>query len=116
MANQYEPNGGRQVGGGPERSDRQAGGGSSGTGGYGKIQDRIQGREEQGDEANVRRDPQLDRGEAFDEEQGGGRDDQSLSSPGWTESQGAGGGLESQMHQRERGGLSSDETERDAES
>jgi hypothetical protein len=47
MANQYEPNGGRQVGGGPERSDQQAGGGSSGTGGYGKIQDRMQGREEQ---------------------------------------------------------------------
>ena len=48
MANQYEPNGGRQVGGGPERSDQQAGGGSRGTGGYGKIQDRMQGREEQG--------------------------------------------------------------------
>lgn len=46
MANQYEPNGGRQVGGGPERSDQQAGGGSRGTGGYGKIQDRMQGREE----------------------------------------------------------------------
>jgi len=116
MVNQYEPNGGRQVGGGADRSDQQAGGGSSGTGGYGKIQDRRQGREEQGDEANVRRDPQLDRGDAFDEEQGGGRDDQSLSSSGWTEPQGEGGGLESQMHQRGRGRLTSGETERDAES
>ncbi|MDB5698472.1 MAG: hypothetical protein JWN69_1276 [Alphaproteobacteria bacterium] len=115
MANQYQQKGGRQVGGGPEASDQQAGGGSSGTGGYGKIQDRMQGRQEQGID-DERRDPLLDRGEAFDEAQGGGRDDQALSSRGWTEPQGEGGGLESQMHQHERGGLTSDETERDAES
>jgi hypothetical protein len=56
------------------------------------------------------------RSEAFDEAQGGGRDDQSISTTGWSEAQGDGGGLESQMHQGERGGLRSEETEADAPS
>ena len=105
---------GRQLGGGPGPSDNKAPGGSSGTGGYGNIQDRMQGRDEQGIDSEP--DPQQERGEAFDEAQGGGRDDKSLSSPRWNEKQGEGGGLESQMFQHERGGLTSDETERDAES
>lgn len=123
MANRMDDNGGdqvggRQVGGGPGRSHMAAPGGSSGAGGYGNIQDRMQGEEEQGADAAMgqRADPLQDRGEVFDEAQGGGRDDQSVVSRGWVEAQGEGGGLESQVHQRERGGLVSAETERDSES
>jgi hypothetical protein len=60
MGNQFEQNGGKQMGGGPRGSDQQAPGGSSGTGGYGKIQDRMQGQEEQGADAalGTRADPQ----------------------------------------------------------
>lgn len=107
-------NHGRQLGGGPGRSDNNAPGGSSGTGGYGNVQDRMQGRDEQG--IDSRPDPQQDRGAALDEAQGGGRDNKNLSSSQWNEKQGDGGGLESQMTQHERGGLTSDETEGDAES
>lgn len=91
MANQGSTSGGRQLGGGPGPSDNKAPGGSSGTGGYGNIQDRMQGREEQGIDSEP--DPLQERGEAFDEAQGGGRDDQSLSRPAWNEPQDEAGEL-----------------------
>lgn len=66
--------GGRQVGGGPSPSDTRAPGGSSGTGGYGNAQNQQfhQGQQE-ADEGNARVEPELSRGERFDEAQGGGR-------------------------------------------
>lgn len=69
---------------GPGASDNRAPGGSRGTGGYGNIQDRQQGRDEQGIDSEA---AQRDRGEAFDEAQGGGRDDNSVSQPGWNDPQ-----------------------------
>lgn len=119
MGNQYEDKGGRQLGGGPGTSDNAAPGGSSGTGGYGNIQDRMQGQEEQGADAaaETRPDPLQSRGEAFDEAQGGGRDDQSLSGSAWDDPQGEGGGLPSQMEQDDhRPDFNSEESEADAPS
>lgn len=74
--------GGRQIGGGPEGADIQAPGGSSGTGGYGKMQDQqnLQGQADR-NLSGVRSDEKLSRGERFDEQQGGGRGPESVSPP-----------------------------------
>jgi hypothetical protein len=68
----------KQVGGGPDQSDMGAPGGSSGTGGYGNAQNQQnhQGQERaaQGHDLNQ------SRGERYDEEQGGGRSADSISS------------------------------------
>ena len=79
MANQINENGGRQVGGGPKRSDSQAPGGSSGTGGYGNAQNQQfhQGQQD-GSLSGRDSDPALDRGDRFDEQQGGGRGDDAV--------------------------------------
>lgn len=72
--------GGQQMGGGATPSDRAQGGGSSGGGGYGSGQnqqfhqgqrDDRDGQAEQSGSATG--DEGRDRGERFDEEQGGGR-------------------------------------------
>ena len=71
---------GRQAGGGPSAPDRAAPGGSSGTGGYGKAQNQQfhQGQQDR-TLSGGRSDQALSRGERFDERQGGGRDDASVS-------------------------------------
>ena len=81
-----DTSGGEQLGGGPEESDMGAPGGSSGTGGYGNDQNsqNHQGQEDdlypnsQASYGNSE-DPRQGRGEAFDEAQGGGRGDDSVS-------------------------------------
>lgn len=72
--------GGRQIGGGPDPSDNRAPGGSSGTGGYGRMQNQqnMQGQEDR-NLGGMRSDPALSRGERFDEQQGGGRGPESVS-------------------------------------
>jgi hypothetical protein len=70
--------GGTQMGGGPSQSDNANPGGSSGTGGYGNDQ---QSQSHQGQaQGDVGHDEQQSRGERFDEEQGGGRGSESISS------------------------------------
>jgi hypothetical protein len=77
MANQGET-GGSQLGGGPTQSDMAAPGGSSGTGGYGKDQ---QSASHQGQaQGATGHDERQSRGERYDEEQGGGRGPESISS------------------------------------
>jgi hypothetical protein len=77
MADQGET-GGTQMGGAPTQSDMAAPGGSSGTGGYGKDQ---QSANDQGQaRGGTGHDEQQSRGERFDEEQGGGRGPESISS------------------------------------
>lgn len=82
MANQQDQSGGTQAGGGPTQSDMGAPGGSSGTGGYGKGQNQAnhQGQEGQLGQTGYGsgQDPQQSRGEAFDEQQGGGRGPDSI--------------------------------------
>lgn len=72
--------GGRQIGGGPEASDNAAPGGSSGAGGYGKMQNQqnMQGQQDK-NLSGLRSDEDLSRGERFDEQQGGGRGPESVS-------------------------------------
>ena len=66
--------GGRQIGGGPGPSDMAAPGGSSGTGGYGEAQNQLFHKGQQGGiPSGQRSSPEMDRGAAFDEQQGGGR-------------------------------------------
>ena len=74
--------GGRQIGGGPEEADIHAPGGSSGSGGYGKMQNQqnMQGQQDK-NLSGMRSDRSLSRGERFDEQQGGGRGPESVSSP-----------------------------------
>lgn len=67
------PDGGRQMGGGPERSDVAAPGGSSGSGGYGNAQNQQNHQGQARDPQDRGDDEQLSRGERFDEAQGGGR-------------------------------------------
>lgn len=69
--------GGRQLGGGPEAADQDAAGGSSGAGGYGNAQNQSL-REGRADAPQKSR--EISRGERFDNEQGGGRGDDSLDS------------------------------------
>jgi hypothetical protein len=77
MANQGESSG-SQLGGGPTQSDMANPGGSSGTGGYGKDQ---QSANNQGQaQGSTGHDERQSRGERFDEEQGGGRGSESISS------------------------------------
>jgi hypothetical protein len=68
----------KQLGGGPDEGDMGAAGGSSGSGGYGNAQNQQnhQGQERgpQGHDSNQ------SRGERYDEEQGGGRSADSVSS------------------------------------
>ncbi|HYG28647.1 MAG TPA: hypothetical protein VD887_00370 [Allosphingosinicella sp.] len=67
------PEGGRQKGGGPEASDMGAGGGSSGSGGYGRDQhaENLQGQGQ--GERSEPSEPAQSRGERFDEQSAGGR-------------------------------------------
>jgi hypothetical protein len=70
--------GGSQTGGGPNASDEDAAGGSSGEGGYGQGQNQAfrQGQAVGPDEiGDLRTSSGLSRGERFDQEQGGGRGD-----------------------------------------
>lgn len=67
------PGGGRQMGGGPERSDVAAPGGSSGSGGYGNAQNQQNHQGQARAPGEGSSDEQLSRGERFDEAQGGGR-------------------------------------------
>lgn len=70
--------GGTQIGGGPTQSDMANPGGSSGTGGYGKDQ---QSQSHQGQAQGASgHDERQSRGERYDEEQGGGRGSDSISS------------------------------------
>lgn len=81
MANEI-PSGGTQAGGGPGKSDQAQAGGSSGTGGYGNAQNQAnhQGQEGQLGQSGYGSgaEPQQSRGERFDENQGGGRSDDSV--------------------------------------
>jgi hypothetical protein len=77
-----------QAGGGPRPSDLSNAGGSSGTGGYGSSQNVVNQQDQQaqagqsGLAGSDREGPVSEgqsRGERFDEEQGGGRDPESVS-------------------------------------
>jgi hypothetical protein len=84
----------KQLGGGPGHSDMGAGGGSSGSGGYGSAQNQQnhqgQEREPQGHDRNQTR------GERFDEEQGGGRSADSISSDSIAQAGGSDGSFDQQ--------------------
>jgi hypothetical protein len=69
--------GGSQLGGGPDPSDMGSPGGSSGGGGYGNAQNQANHQGQQ--TAPTGHDAQQSRGELFDEQQGGGRSDDSVS-------------------------------------
>jgi hypothetical protein len=69
---------GNQLGGGPGASDNANPGGSSGTGGYGK--DQQSGNHQGQAQGAAGHDERQSRGERFDEEQGGGRGSESVSS------------------------------------
>lgn len=74
--------GGTQMGGGPSRSDMAAPGGSSG-GGYGNAQNQANHQgQQQAQPSYGASDPAQSRGEAYDEQQGGGRSDDSISQEG----------------------------------
>lgn len=68
---------GTQAGGGPQPSDMAAPGGSSGGGGYGNAQNQANHQGQQQGQATDW--SGQDRGDAFDEQQGGGRDSASVS-------------------------------------
>ena len=76
--NMQQQQAGGMVGGGPGASDASSAGGSSGTGGYGKAQN-VQFHQGQGDSppglagGAPRGTSGQSRGEAYDEQQGGGR-------------------------------------------
>ena len=70
--------GGTQMGGGPEESDMASPGGSSGTGGYGNAQNQANHQGQQVLPSG--HDMHQSRGELFDEQQGGGRGPDSVSS------------------------------------
>lgn len=69
--------GGSQLGGGPDQSDMASPGGSSGGGGYGNAQNQANHQGQQ--TGPVGHDLRQSRGEAFDEQQGGGRGADSVS-------------------------------------
>lgn len=72
--------GGRQVGGGPSPSDMAAPGGSSGTGGYGNAQNQqLHQGQQDATLSGGRGEEWEERGERFDEAQGGGRGEESVS-------------------------------------
>lgn len=74
------PSGGRQIGGGPSAPDMAAPGGSSGTGGYGNAQNQQLHQGQQGDTLSGGRGEEWqERGERFDEAQGGGRGEDGVS-------------------------------------
>lgn len=74
MANEI-PTGGGQAGGGPGKSDQAAPGGSSGEGGYGQDPANADGGGDLygGAQSGYGSGQDLDRGAAFDAQQGGGR-------------------------------------------
>ena len=80
-----EGTGGTQMGGGPSQSDMASPGGSSGGGGYGNAQNQANHQGQQnaqqgyGSGEDVGHDATQGRGEAFDEQQGGGRGADSVS-------------------------------------
>lgn len=86
-----EGTGGTQMGGGPSQSDMGSPGGSSGGGGYGNAQNQSNHQGQQqgqgaqtgyGSGQDVGHDATQSRGEAFDEQQGGGRSADSISGDG----------------------------------
>ncbi len=80
--------GASQLGGGADAADQDAAGGSSGTGGYGNAQNQAnhQGQQQAqtgyGSGQDIGHDASQSRGEAFDEQQGGGRGADSVSGGG----------------------------------
>jgi hypothetical protein len=71
--------GGRIAGGGPDQADMGAGGGSSGSGGYGRDQ-HFENQQAQGQgERSEAADPGQSRGERLDEQANGGRGEGSVS-------------------------------------
>ena len=70
--------GGRMIGGGPDASDLDSAGGSSGTGGYGNAQNQNQNDGPDAQTARGTNPDGLSRGERFDLEQGGGRSSDEL--------------------------------------
>ena len=84
--------GGAQLGGGPSPSDMAAPGGSSGTGGYGNAQNQAN---HQGQQTTLTgHDMGQSRGERFDEEQGGGRGPESVSSDAVAQAGGSDGSFD----------------------
>ena len=72
--------GGQQMGGGATASDFDQAGGSSGTGGDGNAQNQEKHQGQAGADQSRAHDPQQSRGERVDEDQGGGRNSDSLGS------------------------------------
>ena len=87
--------GGTQMGGGPEESDMATPGGSSGSGGYGHAQNQSnhQGQQGQSDRPSGH-DMHQSRGELFDEQQGGGRSAESVSSDSVAQAGGSDGSFD----------------------
>ena len=79
-----EGTGGEQMGGGPSQSDMAAPGGSSGGGGYGNAQNQAnhQGQQQAQVGYGNSQEAGQSRGEAYDEQQGGGRGRDSVSQQG----------------------------------
>ena len=87
--------GGAQLGGGPSQSDMASPGGSSGSGGYGKDQQSANDQGQQfARESRIGHDEGQSRGERFDEEQGGGRAADSVSSEAIAQTGGGGGSFD----------------------
>ena len=126
--------GGRQLGGGPTPSDMASPGGSSGSGGYGNDQQSANDQGQQfARQSRTGHDEGQSRGERFDEEQGGGRAADSVSSETIAQTGGAGGSfdqhtdrnaleaeadelLRDQQEHQDRGQSDAADFERDAES
>jgi hypothetical protein len=80
-ANNQGETGGAQLGGGPSQSDMASPGGSSGSGGYGNDQQSANDQGQQfARQSRTGHDEGQSRGERWDEEQGGGRAADSVSS------------------------------------
>ena len=92
--------GGAQLGGGPSQSDMASPGGSSGSGGYGNDQQSAndQGQQFARDD-RIGHDEGQSRGERFDEEQGGGRAVDSVSSDTVAQAGGGGGSFDQHTDQ-----------------
>ena len=87
--------GGQQAGGAAEQSDMDAGGGSSGEGGYGNAQNQSNHQgQQQGQSVGFKG---QDRGAAFDEAQGGGRDASSVSADDTTRAGGSSGDFDEEV-------------------
>ncbi|HWH17275.1 MAG TPA: hypothetical protein VNT77_02925 [Allosphingosinicella sp.] len=107
---QFGGNRDQRQGGEARASDMDQAGGSSGTGGYGKAQNQQNHQGQQVGYGNSS-DGSQSRGERFDEEQGGGRSTDTIS----TEAQQAGPDATSEWDQQQgvRGGSDTDDFQRD---